>query len=267
MAMSSLDKVVNQPVERPENESFVRRERIMGEIEFKGVGFAYPGEQAPEVLRDVSFHVRPGEHVAIIGKVGSGKSTINRLVLGLYQPTSGSIKIDGVDIQQLDPAELRKSIGYVPQDVTLFYGSLRDNISVGMPYIEDNSLLQAAEMAGLQELAGNHPKGFDMLIGERGESLSGGQRQAVAIARALAHEPTMLLLDEPTSCMDYSTEEALRNRLQKYAQGKTMLLVTHRNSLLDLADRLIVIDRGAIVADGPRKQIIEDLASGKVGRG
>lgn len=267
MALASLDKVVGQPVERPEDASFVRRERIKGEIEFSNVTFAYPGEHAPEVLRGVSFRIQPGEHVAIIGKVGSGKSTINRLVLGLYQPTSGSIKVDGVDIRQLDPAELRKSIGYVPQDVTLFYGSLRENITVGMPYVEDHGILQAAELAGLQDLVGNHPKGFDMLIGERGESLSGGQRQSVAIARALVHEPTMLLLDEPSSSMDHSTEDTLKKRLQAYAAGKTMLLVTHRNSLLDLVDRLIVIDRGAIVADGPKKQVIEALASGKVGRG
>ena len=267
MSLASLDKVVSQPVERPDEAAFVRRERIKGEIEFSGVSFAYPGENAPEVLRDVSFKIKPGEHVAIIGKVGSGKSTINRLVLGLYQPTAGTIKIDGVDIRQMDPAELRRATGYVPQDVTLFYGSLRENITVGMPYVEDHGILQAAEMAGLQELVGNHPKGFDMPIGERGESLSGGQRQSVAIARALVHEPTMLLLDEPSSAMDFSTEDALKKRLRTYSEGKSMLLVTHRNSLLDLVDRMIVIDRGTVVADGPKQQVIEALASGKVGRG
>lgn len=267
MALSALDKVVGQPVERPENASFVRRERITGEIEFDRVSFSYPGEYAVEALREVSFRIKPGEHVAFIGKVGSGKSTINRLILGLYQPTSGSIKIDGVDIRQLDPAELRKAIGYVPQDVTLFYGTLRENITVGMPYVEDHGILQAAELAGLQELVGNHPKGFDMSIGERGESLSGGQRQAVAIARAIVHEPSVLLLDEPSSAMDYSTEDALKKRLSEYARNRTMILVTHRNSLLDLADRMIVIDRGAIVRDGPKQQVIEALSSGKVGRG
>jgi ATP-binding cassette, subfamily C, bacterial LapB len=219
------------------------------------------------VLRNISFRVTPGEHVAIIGKVGSGKSTINRLILDLYQPASGNIKVDGVDLRQLDPAELRKAIGYVPQDVTLLYGTLRDNITVGMPYVEDHGILQAAELAGLQELVGNHPKGFDMPIGERGESLSGGQRQAVAIARAMVHEPAILLLDEPSSSMDHSTEEALKKRLAAYSKGKTMILVTHRNSLLDLVDRLIVIDRGIIVCDGPKQQVVEALGSGKIGRG
>ena len=266
MALSALDKVVAQPVERPENAAFVRRERIKGEIEFSHVKFSYPGA-ASEVLSDLSFRIKEGEHVAIIGKVGSGKSTINRLILGLYQPSEGSVKIDGVDIRQLDPAEVRKTIGYVPQDVTLFYGSLRENITLGIPHVEDHAILQAAELAGLQELVGNHPNGFDMPIGERGESLSGGQRQSVAVARAFVHEPSILLLDEPSSAMDSSTEEALKARLAAYAKGRTMILVTHRNSLLDLADRLIVVDRGKVVADGPKAQITEALRAGKVGRG
>lgn len=266
MALSSLDKVVAQPVERPENAAFVRRGRINGDIEFSHVKFSYPGGSG-EVLSDLSFRIREGEHVAIIGKVGSGKSTINRLILGLYQPEEGSIKIDGVDIRQLDPAELRKAIGYVPQDPTLFYGTLRENITIGMPHVEDHAILQAAELAGLQEMVGGHPKGFDMLIGERGDSLSGGQRQSVAIARAFVHEPGVLLLDEPSSAMDSSAEEALKARLAAYARGRTMLLVTHRNSLLDLVDRLIVIDRGKVVADGPKAQVMEALRNGKVGRG
>jgi ATP-binding cassette subfamily C protein LapB len=267
MALSALDTVVAQPVERPENASFVRRERIKGEIEFSRVSFSYPGDDAVEVLREVSFKIAAGEHVAFIGKVGSGKSTINRLILGLYQPTAGSIKVDGVDIRQLDPAELRKAIGYVPQDVTLFYGTLRENIIVGMPYVEDHGILFAAELAGLQELVGNHPKGFDLSIGERGESLSGGQRQSVAIARAIVHEPSLLLLDEPSSAMDHATEESLKGRLADYARDRTMILTTHRNSLLDLVDRMIVIDRGVIVCDGPKPHVIDALASGKVGRG
>ncbi len=266
MALSALDKVVSEPVERPENAAFVRRERLRGEIEFNRVKFSYPGEQA-EVLHEVSFRIKAGEHVGIIGKVGSGKSTINRLILGLYQPQEGSIKIDGVDIRQLDPAELRKSIGYVPQDAMLFYGTLRENMTIGTPYVEDVAILQAAEMAGLNDLVGNHSKGFDMLIGERGESLSGGQRQSVAVARAVLHEPPILLLDEPTSSMDFATEEALKHRLADFARHRTMVLITHRNSLMDLVDRLIVVDRGSIVADGPKEMVVAALQSGKVGRG
>ena len=266
LGLTSLDKVVGQPVERPDNANFVRREQITGEIEFERVSFRYPGNDN-DVLREVSFRIRPGEHVGIIGKVGSGKSTINRLILGLYQATEGKIKIDGVDCRQLDPAEVRKAIGYVPQDIVLFYGSLRDNITIGMPYVEDYGILQAARLAGLDDLVSNHPAGFDMPIGERGESLSGGQRQSVAIARAVVHEPVMLLLDEPTSSMDFSTEDALKTRLTQHAAGKTLLLVTHRTSLMDLVERLIVIDKGIVVADGPKEKVIEALRAGKVGKG
>lgn len=266
MGLTGLDKVVATPVERPDAANFVRRERIVGEIEFDRVSFTYPGTTT-EVLREVSFKVRPGEHVCIIGKVGSGKSTINRLILGLYQPTGGKVKIDGVDIRQLDPAEIRKAIGYVPQDVVLFFGSLRDNITIGMPHVEDYGILEAARLAGLDELVSNHPAGFDMPIGERGESLSGGQRQSVAIARAVVHEPAVLLLDEPTSAMDSSSEDAFKARLMDYYRAKTVMLVTHRTSLMDLVDRLIVIDRGMVVADGPKEQIVEALRTGKVGRG
>jgi len=266
MALSALDKVVAQPVERPENATFVRREHFKGDIEFSHVKFAYPGG-ASDALSDLSFSIKAGEHVAIIGKVGSGKSTINRLILDLYQPNEGNIKIDGVDVRQLDPAQIRKAIAYVPQDVNLFYGTLRENITLGMPHVEDHAILQAAEIGGLQELVGNHPSGFDMPIGERGESLSGGQRQSVAIARAFVHDPNILLLDEPSSAMDSSTEEALKARLAAYAKGRTMILVTHRNSLLDLVDRLIVVDRGRVVADGPKEQVTQALLNGKVGRG
>jgi ATP-binding cassette, subfamily C, bacterial LapB len=266
MGLTGLDKVIGTPVERPDGANFVRRESVTGEIEFERVSFKYPGNDN-EVLREVSFRIKPGEHVGIIGKVGSGKSTINRLILGLYQPTDGKIKIDGADIQQLDPAEVRKAVGYVPQDVVLFYGSLRDNITIGIPFVEDYGILQAAALAGLDDLISNHPAGFDMPIGERGESLSGGQRQSVAIARAVVHEPVVLLLDEPTSSMDYSSEDALKTRLATYSKGKTMVLVTHRTSLMDLVDRLIVIDRGAIVADGPKEKVVEALRTGKVGRG
>jgi ATP-binding cassette subfamily C protein LapB len=266
LGLAALDKVVDTPVERPETATFIRREHIAGAIEFDHVSYQYPGSDV-EVLRDIHFKINPGERVGIIGKIGSGKSTVNRLILGLYQPTGGAIKIDGVDSRQLDPAELRKSIGYVPQDVVLFFGSLRDNIAIGMPYVEDYGILEAARLAGLDELVGNHPAGFDMPIGERGESLSGGQRQSVAIARAVIRQPSVLLLDEPTSSMDYSSEDALKARLSDYIKGKTLLLITHRTSLMDLVDRLIVIDRGIVVADGSKAQVIQSLRTGMIRKG
>jgi len=214
----------------------------------------------------VSFKIHAGEKVALIGRVGSGKSTIQRLILGLYQPTHGSVLLDGVDLRQLDPADVRRNLGYVSQDVMLFYGSLRDNIAFGLPYADDSAVVAAAELAGLAEFVNRHPRGFDMPVGERGESLSGGQRQAVGLARAVLHNAPLLMLDEPTSAMDFSTEAHITARVGAYAHHKTVLLVTHRTSLLQLVGRAIVVDGGKIVADGPRDTIMAALQSGRVAK-
>jgi ATP-binding cassette subfamily C protein LapB len=214
----------------------------------------------------VSFKIQAGEKVAFIGRVGSGKSTLQRLILGLHVPTEGAILIDGIDMRQIDPAELRRAAGFVSQDVNLFYGTLKENIALGSPFASDQDVLAAAEVAGVTEFANRHPRGFDMLIGERGESLSGGQRQAVGIARAVLNDSPMLLLDEPSSNMDHQSEDLLKARLARFTKGKTVVLVTHRTSLLDLADRLIVIDNGQVMADGPKQQVIEALQKGRVGR-
>lgn len=265
IALASLDGILKQPVERPEDANFVSRKCFSGEIQLKGVSFTYPGQQL-EALHDISLHIRAGEHVAILGRVGSGKTTLQKLIVGLYQPTAGSVLIDGIDLRQIDPAELRHQVGYVSQDVTLFYGTLRDNLTMGMPGADDTAVLAAAELGGILEFANGHPQGFDMMIGERGESLSGGQRQGVAIGRALIGEPPIVLLDEPTGAMDHSSEEAIKQNLRKATAGKTMIVITHRTSLLELADRIVVIDTGKIVADGPKEQVITALRQGRIGK-
>ena len=177
--------------------------------------------------------------------------------------------VDGIDLRQLDPADLRRSIGCVNQDAILFYGTLRENIAYGAPYADDSAVIAASELAGLREFVNKHPRGFDMHIGERGESLSGGQRQCIAIARAFLMEPPILLLDEPTSSMDYTTENEFKLRLSRFAKrfspGKTLIIATHRSSLIDLAERVIVINEGRIVADGPRDEVLEALKAGRVG--
>ena len=264
-SLASVNSHMELPIERPEGASFVHRPSFSGNIEFKDVSFCYPGRDQA-VLKKVSFRLKAGEKVAIIGRIGSGKTTIEKLVLGLYQPTEGAVFIDGIDARQIDPAELRRAIGFVPQDVTLFYGTLKHNIAMGAPFADDSAILAAAELSGVKEFADTHPQGFEMPIGERGESLSGGQRQAVAIARALLNDPPMLLLDEPSSSMDHQSEEGLKQRLRRFAASKTMILVTHRTSLLDLVDRLIVLDQGQIVADGPKAQVVEALQQGRIGR-
>jgi ATP-binding cassette subfamily C protein LapB len=268
-ALESLDKLMAKPIERPTVAEgaapFIQRGELKGEIELRNVRFAYPNRD-DAALDGVSFRVAPGERVALIGRVGSGKSTIQRLVMGLYEPSAGEVLLDGVDVRQLDPADVRRNIGYVSQDVLLFHGSLRDNIVFGLPYADDSAVVAAAEMAGLHEFVNRHPRGFDMAVGERGESLSGGQRQAVGIARAVLHNAPLLLLDEPSSAMDFSTEAHVTQRLSAFAQGKTVLLVTHRTSLLSLVDRVIVIDNGRVVADGPRERIMQALQSGRISK-
>lgn len=263
--LASVEQHMKTQPERADASVFLHRNGFQGSIEFKNVSFSYPGQQQA-VLRNVSFKIQAGEKIAFIGRVGSGKSTIQRLVLGLYQPTEGAILIDGIDLRQIDPAELRRAAGFVSQDVSLFFGTLKENIALGAPYADDQDIIAAAEVAGVTEFANRHPRGFDMLIGERGESLSGGQRQAVGIARAVLNDSPILLLDEPSSAMDHQSEDMLKARLQRFTRGKTVILVTHRTSLLELVDRLIVLDNGKIMADGPKAQVVEALQSGRVGR-
>uniref|UniRef100_B3EKP7 Type I secretion system ATPase n=1 Tax=Chlorobium phaeobacteroides (strain BS1) TaxID=331678 RepID=B3EKP7_CHLPB len=264
-SMTSLNEIMDRPVERSPDAEFVTRQTFKGEIVFRNVQFSYP-DQESEALSDLSFHIKPGEHVAVLGKVGSGKTTLERLISGLYQPTGGAVLIDGVDSRQLDPAELRRNLGHVPQDVMLFFGSLRENITMSYAQASDQEILRAARVGTIDQFVDKHPHGFQMQIGERGENLSGGQRQGVAIARAVIADPPILLLDEPTSSMDTSTEAIFKSRLKQFARNKTMLVVTHRSSLLELAERVLVMDGGRIVADGPKEKVLEALRKGQIRR-
>ncbi len=263
-SLGSIDTYMKMPVERPEQKSFVPRPRLEGGIEFRNVSFAYPGSRQA-ALNNINIKIQPGERVGVIGRIGSGKSTLEKLILGLYAPTEGSVLIDGIDIKQIDPADLRRSVGYVPQDPVLFYGSLKYNLTMGAPFAEDEQMLEVARIAGIDEFVAQHPDGYDMMISERGDSLSGGQRQSISVARALINNPPILLLDEPSSNMDNQSEAALKRRLKAASQSKTMVLITHRTSLLDLVDRLIVIDGGRVMADGSKEQVIEALKQGRIG--
>jgi ATP-binding cassette, subfamily C, bacterial LapB len=264
-ALDGLNKLMAQPQERQPGEAGLHKPVLQGAIEFRGVGFRYPGRDE-KVLDNISFRIEPGEHVAVIGRVGSGKSTVQRLVMGLYQPTDGAVLIDGIDLRQFDLSDVRRNLSCVSQDVTLFQGTLRDNIVFGQQHATDSAILEAAEIAGLADLVKRHPRGFDLPVGERGELLSGGQRQCVGLARAIVHNAPLLLLDEPTSAMDFATEAHITQRMQAFAQGRTLLLVTHRTSMLALVQRVIVIDGGRVVADGPRERIMEALAAGRISK-
>ncbi|MEZ0237882.1 MAG: type I secretion system permease/ATPase [Methylophilaceae bacterium] len=262
-ALDGINRMMALPVEREQGKSFVHRPNFKGTIEFKDVSFNYP-EQPVAALQNISFRIAAGERVGVIGRIGSGKTTIEKLIMGLYQPTAGSVWIDGVDLQQIDPADLRRNIAYVPQDPMLFYGTVRNNIVFGAPYVDDRAMLNAAEIAGVSEFVNRHPLGFDMPVGERGEGLSGGQRQSIAVARAMLLDPVMLVLDEPSNSLDNRSEENLKARLGQHIDGKTLLLVTHRASMLTLVNRLIVVDGGRIIADGPKEQVLEALSGGKL---
>ncbi|ATA22968.1 ABC transporter [Brenneria goodwinii] len=263
LTMATTEQMMQLPQERNDNEHPLKRESIRGGIEFRDVTFHYP-EQKNSSLQGINISIAAGEKVGIIGRSGSGKSSLQKLIVNLYQADSGNILIDGVDVRQLDVGDLRHNIGYVPQDIQLFSGSLRDNLIIGARYVEDESMLQAAEIAGVNEFARLHPDGYNLQVGERGQQLSGGQRQAVAVARALLLDPPILIFDEPTSSMDNSSEDRLKKALVPVIANKTLLLVTHRASMLALVDRLIIVDKGRIIADGPKAIVMDALKKGQI---
>ena len=262
-AYEGLEQMIAKRQEREPEQSFVQRPRLNGGIRFDRVRFSYPDEEVTS-LDGVSFTINPGERVGIIGRIGSGKSTLQKLMLGLYQADEGSVLIDGVDIKQIDPADLRRNIGCVPQDSVLFFGSIKENIIYGSPHVEDSEIINAAKIAGVTEFANNHPAGFDRMVGEGGQSLSGGQRQSIAVARAVLNDPPIYLLDEPSTGMDSSTESLLKKNLMEECHGKTLVLVTHKTALLSLVDRVLVLDRGKLIADGPKEPVLDALRKGQL---
>ncbi len=265
VAMQAMDALFDTPSEYRAEGGFLSRESFSGAYEFKNVSFRYPNSEL-QSLTATSLKLGAGEHIAILGRIGSGKSTLSKLALGLFQATEGEIRVDGVDIRQLDPHEYRGSVGYVPQDITLFTGTLRENITLGRPSISDAQLIKAVERAGIADWVNRHPLGFDMPISERGDSVSGGQRKCIAVARALVTEPNILILDEPTGGTDQTTERIIIESLKEFIEGRTLVVITHRNSLLALVDRIVVIDRGKIVADGAKDAVVNALRQGKIGR-
>ena len=262
-AYNGLKDIMASPVEQPDELKFVHRPRFDGSFEFDGVSFAYP-EQDQDAISNINLHINAGEKVAIIGRIGSGKSTLGKLMMGLYAPKTGALRADGIDMRQINPVDLRRNVGAVSQDVSLFYGSIKDNICFGVPFIEDEAIIRAADISGVSEFANRRPSGLDSIVGERGQNLSGGQRQSVAIARALLFDPNILVLDEPTASMDNTTEARMRKRLVDVVKDKTLILITHKSSMLDLVDRVVVMDNGRILADGPKAHVLEALRQGKL---
>jgi ATP-binding cassette subfamily C protein LapB len=258
-SLKSLDAIMRSPVDRPPGGTFLHRPHLQGNLVMERVGFTYPGAQA-SVLQQISCSIEPGERVGIVGRVGSGKTTVAKLAAGLYEPIEGAVRLDGVDVRQIEPSDLRANLGFVPQDLFLFRGTIRENLIIAAPHASDQEIVQAARAVGLHDFIARHPLGYDLPVGERGEGLSGGQRQAVALARVLLKRPSLLILDEPTSSMDNRTEQLILNSLPHYFEGKTILLITHRVSLLKLVDRILVLDAGKLIMDGPRDEVLSRLS-------
>jgi len=261
-AYEAINSIMKLSVEREEAKKFVERPSFKGKIEFQHVSFIYPDTEK-KILDDVSFIIKPGESVGIIGTNGSGKTTIEKLILGLYEPTDGSILIDGIDIKQIDPADLRRNISYVPQDVVLFQGTLKDNIILRAPDASDKDILHVSKLSGVSSFADIHPMGYDMPIGERGDGLSGGQKQSICIARAFIHEAPIVLLDEPTNSMDSAHENNFMRAMKPYILNRTTLLISHKSTLLRLTQRLMLMDQGKIILDGKYTDVIKQLNTPK----
>ena len=263
-ALKQLDDLMKRPVERPMGKHFISMPDVRGHVEFRDVLFHYPGQTVP-ALNHITFVIEPGDHIGIIGAVGSGKTTIERLLLNLYQPESGSVQLDNTDVRQIDPGDLRRSIGAVQQSPQLFYGSVRENITMGHETAPDRAVLRAAELAGVMEFLRDSQAGLDTQVGERGEALSGGQRQAVAIARSLLYDPPVLILDEPTASLDPASEQRLLKRMKTLCENKTTILITHKGVMLTLVDKILLLDRGRIVDFGPKDSVIKKLQARQYG--
>ena len=259
-ALHGLDEMMRLPIDQPGIGSAIMPSSCSGALRLEQVTFAFSDKLT--ALQPVTMTIHRGERVAIVGPIGSGKSTLIRLLSGLYRPLSGKIFLDGVDMALLARAFLREQIGYLPQDVRLLHGTLRDNLTLGIPPPNDSALLDAAEKTGLDRVIRTHPQGMELPIQEGGRGLSGGQRQLLGLTRLLLRQPALLLLDEPTAAMDAELEASvMQNMLSSLPASTTVVLVTHKASLLRLVDRVIVMDQGRVLMDGARSEILAKLTT------
>ncbi len=267
IAYESLDDVMKLSDEVSDiTESKINFENINGDISFKNVYFSYPNGSDP-VLHDFSLEIKQGEKVAIIGRLGSGKTTVLKMLQGFYYADKGHLFIDGIDIRQLGIADVRRQISYVDQAPMFFYGTLKDNLTKGLTFISDEKIIEVIHAVGLMSLINSHPAGLNLMIAEQGNNLSGGQKQSLALARAMLRSPAIFSLDEPTSAMDNASEDFIKKSMLPHLQDKTVVLVTHKMSMLSLVDRVVVMDAGRKVADGPRDAVLAMLKEGKITSG
>jgi subfamily B ATP-binding cassette protein HlyB/CyaB len=256
LSIARLGDILNTEPEPVYSPGKMALSTIRGDIAFEQVTFRYRID-GPEILRDVQLHIPARQVIGIVGSSGSGKSTLAKLVQRLYIPERGRVLVDGIDLTQVDPAWLRRQIGVVLQDSVLFNCSIRDNIAFADPATSTERVIEAATMAGAHNFILQLPNGYDTVVGERGSSLSGGQRQRIAIARALVTDPRILIFDEATSALDYESEHIVQQNMAKIVQGRTVLIIAHRLSALRMADRIITIEEGRLVEDGPHQELVK----------
>jgi ATP-binding cassette subfamily C protein LapB len=258
VALKGLDSIMKLPTDRNENTQMIIPEVCEGRIRAAGLSFAYYEESL--AINNVNLNIKPGERIAIIGPVGSGKSTLIKTISGLYRPTKGQVFLDEVDMAHIDPEFLRESIGYLTQDVRLFNGTLRYNLTIGLPSPRDAQILDACKKTGLIEIIKNHDKGLELPIYEGGKGLSGGQRQLVGLTRVLIAKPKIILLDEPTASMDGDLElKIMKSLFEESRKDAVIVLSTHKLGLLNFVDRIIVLDKSKVVFDGPKDQVLAKL--------
>ena len=260
IALKNIDEIMDMKTEK-HGTGLLSRPNLSGDIEFKDVFFSYK-DQNLETLKNINLTIKKGEKVAILGKIGCGKSTLTKLILNLYSPTKGSVLIDKTDVRQISAADLRHAIGVVPQEAFLFMGTVKDNITISEQFVTDEEVIAAAKLAGVHDFLGKHEAGYDLIVGERGEGLSGGERQSITLARALISNPSILIMDEPTNSMDRQTENQFIKKMDHIKDDKTLIIVTHKTALLSLVDRVIIIDEGKIIADGPKEKVLAPKARG-----
>ncbi|NND44511.1 MAG: ATP-binding cassette domain-containing protein, partial [Xanthomonadales bacterium] len=257
-AMASTRRIldlIETPFTIRSGERRLPRPEVRGDISFSGVAFSY--RSGPPVIRDLDLEIRAGESVALVGQTGSGKSTLMKLLLRFYEPTQGSVRLDGIDIAGIALPDLRQAIGLVSQDVFLFHGSVRENIAYGKPDASDAEVIEAARAAEAHEFIQALSDGYDTIIGERGQKLSGGQRQRVSIARAVLKDPPVLILDEATSSVDNETEAAIQRSMQRISQGRTTLVIAHRLSTIVDSDRIYVLENGRVAEQGTHRELMQ----------